>query len=50
MRGIEGGVERLGLRPVVQRSGSFELDRHQLIAAYLVSINRRMAGFRRASR
>src|SRR5882762_6267325 len=34
MRGIEGGVERLGPRPVLQRSGSFELDGQQLIAAH----------------
>src|SRR5258708_6004343 len=31
--GIEGGVERLGPRPVLQLSGPFELDAHQLIAA-----------------
>ncbi len=34
MSGIEGGVERLGARPVLQRSGAFELDGQQLIAAY----------------
>src|SRR2546422_4593967 len=31
--GIEGGIERLGPRPVLQRSGRFELDAHQLPAA-----------------
>src|SRR5467141_3608027 len=33
MRGIEGGIERLGPRPVLQGSGSFELDGDQLLAA-----------------
>ena len=30
--GIQGGIERLGPRPVLQLSGPFELDRHQLPA------------------
>src|SRR2546430_769423 len=29
-----GGIERLGPRPVLQLSGPFELDRHQLLAPY----------------